>query len=94
MALAKLDDNSELIYNLGNGTGYSVRQVIDSVKRISGKDFKVTQTQRRPGDPPILNSDATKARNELGWEPQFPQLDAIVETAWKWHSENPNGYEG
>ncbi len=94
LALDKLDDEGELIYNLGNGTGYSVREVIESVKTLSGKDFKITESPRRPGDPPILNSDATRAKNELGWKPRFPQLAAIVETAWKWHSENPNGYEG
>ena len=94
LALEKLDDEGELIYNLGNGKGYSVREVIESVKTVSGKDFKVTESGRRPGDSPILNSDATKAKSELGWKPKFPELAAIVETAWKWHSENPNGYEG
>ncbi len=94
LALDKLDDEGELIYNLGNGKGCSVREVIESVKTLSGKVFKVTESARRPGDPPILNSDATRAKNELGWKPRFGQLDAIVETAWKWHSENPNGYEG
>ncbi|MFC1676264.1 UDP-glucose 4-epimerase GalE [Planctomycetota bacterium] len=93
LALERLDEKAELIYNLGNGKGYSVREVIDSVRKVSGKDFKVTESGRRPGDPPILNSDAARAKNELGWKPRFPQLDAIVETAWKWHSENPNGYE-
>ena len=60
---------TELAYNLGNGQGYSVRQVIDTVKRVSGRDFKVVEVDRRPGDPPVLTSDATKARTELGWQP-------------------------
>jgi UDP-glucose 4-epimerase len=92
LALDKLDTSSELIYNLGNGSGYSVRQVIETVRNVSGKDFKVIETQRRPGDPPILTSDATKAKEQLGWETQKPELDQMVADAWKWHNENPDGY--
>lgn len=92
LALSKLDKQAEMVYNLGNGKGYSVRQVIDTVKKVSGKDFKVAESGRRPGDPPILTSDATKAKNELGWKTELPQLEKIVETAWKWHSKNPDGY--
>ncbi len=92
LALDKLDDTSEITCNLGNGTGYSVRQVIDTVKAVSGRDFTVTEADRRPGDPPELVCDSTKARAELAWNPQMPELDRIVETAWKWHSEHPDGY--
>jgi len=92
LLLDKLDQNNELIYNLGNGKGYSVREVIDTVKKVSGKDFKVVETARRPGDPPILTSDATKAARELGWQPKFPDLEQIVSTAWQWHNKYPNGY--
>jgi UDP-glucose 4-epimerase len=92
LALDKLGTSPELVYNLGNGKGYSVRQVIDTVKQISGKDFKVTETDRRPGDPPVLTSDASKAIKELGWKTKFAQLEKIVETAWNWHNKNPNGY--
>jgi len=91
-ALRKLEEGSEFIYNLGNGKGYSVREVIETVKKVSGEDFRVVEAERRPGDPAILVSDAGKARSELGWQPQIPELDRIVETAWKWHSENPDGY--
>ncbi len=83
----------ELVYNLGNGKGYSVREVIETVKKVSGRDFKVVATERRPGDAPILTSDATKAKRELGWKTEFPELEKIAETAWKWHKEHPNGYE-
>ena len=93
LALNRLDEEAELTYNLGNGTGYSVRQVIETVRKVSGKDFKVIETQRRPGDPPILTSDAAKAKEQLGWKTKFPQLEKIIETAWKWHNEHPNGYE-
>lgn len=93
LALDKLSERTEMAYNLGNGQGYSVRQVIDTVKRVSGRDFKVIETNRRPGDPPVLTSDASKARTELGWQPQKPDLKDMVATAWKWHTEHPNGYE-
>jgi UDP-glucose 4-epimerase len=93
LALNKLETSRELVYNLGNGKGYSVREVIETVKKVSGRDFKVTAAERRPGDAPILTSDATKARTELGWKIELPELEKIVETAWKWHNEHPNGYE-
>jgi UDP-glucose 4-epimerase len=92
LALKKLDETSELIYNLGNNKGYSVREVIETVKKVSGKDFNVVAAGRRPGDAPILTSDSTKARTELGWEPEFAELEEIVSTAWRWHSEHPDGY--
>ena len=92
LALEKLDHNTELVYNLGNGEGYSVKEVIETVKKVSGQDFKVVEADRRPGDPPILTSDATKARTELGWKPQFPELEKIIATAWQWHNEHPDGY--
>jgi UDP-glucose 4-epimerase len=92
LALKKLDERAELVYNLGNGQGYSVRQVIDAVKRVSGKDFQVIEDHRRPGDPPVLTSDATKARTELGWRAEKPTLEEMIATAWKWHTEHPGGY--
>jgi len=93
LALNKLESESELVYNLGNGKGYSVRQVIDTVKKVSGRDFKVTESAPRPGDPPVLTADATKAIEQLGWKVQYPDIEKIVETAWKWHTENPDGYK-
>ncbi len=93
LALAKLDERQELVYNLGNGKGYSVREVIDTVKKVSGKNFKVTDVDRRPGDVPVLTADASKAKKELGWKTDYPELETIVESAWKWHNEHPNGYE-
>lgn len=92
LALAKLDDERQLVYNLGNGTGYSVREVIDIVRKVSGKDFKVVEVGRRAGDSPVLTADASKARQELVWVTDFPELDSIVESAWKWHVDNPSGY--
>lgn len=93
LALEKLENNPELVFNLGNGKGYSVKQVIDTVKRVSGENIKVTEVARRAGDPAVLTADATKAKKELGWKTKFPELEKIVETAWLWHSRNPQGYK-
>ena len=79
-------------YNLGNGEGYSVRQVIETSERVSGKPIPAIEEKRRPGDPPRLVAGAQKAIDELGWKPQFASLDQIVESAWRWHQANPNGY--
>ncbi len=92
MALARLDTERRLVYNLGNGTGYSVRQVIETVRKVSSKDFKVVEAPRRAGDPPVLTADASKAKKELGWVTDFPELEEIVQSAWKWHVNNPSGY--
>lgn len=92
LALDKLGDNIELTYNLGNSKGYSVREVIETVKKVSAKDFKVIETSRRPGDPAVLMADATKAKNELGWITEKPELEDMVATAWQWHNEHPDGY--
>jgi UDP-arabinose 4-epimerase len=72
-------------FNLGNGQGFSVREVIDHARRITGRDIPVTIGPRRPGDPPRLVGDATRARKILGWQPRYADLDAIVKTAWAWH---------
>jgi UDP-glucose 4-epimerase len=92
LALDKLQTQPQFICNLGNGQGYSVRQVIETVKRVSGKDFKVIEADPRPGDPAVLTSDASRARVELGWQPQKPALEEMIATAWKWHTEHPDGY--
>jgi UDP-glucose 4-epimerase len=82
---------SEFI-NLGNGRGYTVLQVIDAVKRVSGRDFRVDLGPRREGDPSHLVADSSKASRVLGWEPVFPSLDDIIGSAWRWHQSHPNGY--
>jgi UDP-glucose 4-epimerase len=92
LALDWLEQGRELICNLGNEKGHSVREVIETVKKVSKKDFKVTEVSRRPGDPPRLTADATKARKELGWKIEKPQLKEMISTAWQWHSKNPDGY--
>lgn len=93
LALEKLDHEIELVFNLGNGAGYSVRQVIDTVARVSGRSFQIIEADRRPGDPPVLTADASKARSQLGWKTQFTDLETIVQSAWKFHINHPDGYE-
>lgn len=73
------------IYNLGNSTGYSVRQVIDEVRLVTGKEIKVVDAPRRAGDPAVLVANSSKAREELGWQPQYESLSTMIETAWSWH---------
>ncbi|HEV58084.1 MAG TPA: UDP-glucose 4-epimerase GalE [Phycisphaerales bacterium] len=92
LALDALEDEPQIICNLGNGTGYSVREVIDTVRAVSGRSFKVTEAPRRAGDPPVLTADASRARTRLRWRPEYTDLAPIVESAWAWHSEHPNGY--
>jgi len=79
-------------YNLGNGDGYSVREVIRACEKVTGKAIPALERPRRAGDPPRLVADAAKARGELCWRPRFPRLEDIVTTAWKWHRANPRGY--
>lgn len=74
------------IFNLGNGAGYSVNEVIERCEKVSGKKATIEYTDRRPGDPAVLVASSRKIENALGWKPQF-QLEAIIESAWKWHSK-------
>jgi UDP-glucose 4-epimerase len=79
-------------YNLGIGHGYSLKQVIESVRRVGGRQAAVEFGGRRPGDPPRLFANSTKIQSELGWRPEYTDLDGIVRTAWAWHESHPNGY--
>lgn len=79
-------------FNLGTGGGNSVREVINMVRHVSGRDFKVEEHPRRPGDPPRLIADTTRAREVLGWNPKYQNLEAIVKSAWAWHEAHPDGY--
>ncbi len=79
-------------YNLGNGDGYSVREVISMCEKVTGRKIPTVEKPRRAGDPPRLVASAEKAIRELGWKPQFPKLEEIVATAWAWHKTHPDGY--
>ncbi len=80
-----IKDNQSFNYNLGSGSGYSVKEITDNVKKVTGKDFKVEYVERRAGDPGILIADSTKAEKELDWKPQY-SLEQIVISAWKWET--------
>ncbi len=83
--------NHSTVFNVGNGQGYSVRQVIETARKITGKKILVKNERRRPGDPPFLVASNRKIKSDLGWQPTFG-LEEIIETAWKWHANHPNGY--
>lgn len=80
------------IFNLGNGTGFSVREVIETARKVTGHPIPAKIAPRRAGDPAQLIAASDKAKNVLGWKPQFAQLETIIETAWKWHKNHPHGY--
>lgn len=94
LALRKLEQkNFSGIYNMGNGNGYSVREVIETVKHVTGRKVTGIESPRRPGDPARLVASSEKIREEFGWTPEYPDLETIVETAWKWHRNHPRGYD-
>ncbi|MDE5602187.1 MAG: UDP-glucose 4-epimerase GalE [Clostridia bacterium] len=80
-------------YNLGNGNGFSVKEVIDMTEKVTGLTIKREVEGRRPGDPPTLVASSEKIKRELGWKPQYDSLESIISSAWKWHSTHPHGYE-
>jgi len=92
-AMRALKPGDARFYNLGIGRGYSVREVIESCRRVTGREIPVEYGPRRPGDPAVLFADASKIRDELGWTARYTELDAIVATAWNWFREHPDGYE-
>ncbi|MEW6079427.1 MAG: UDP-glucose 4-epimerase GalE [Thermodesulfobacteriota bacterium] len=93
LALVRLmDGRSSAIYNLGNGGGYSVREVIDTAREVTGQPIPATIAKRRAGDPAELISSSEKALTELGWKPEFTKLRDIIATAWEWHQRHPDGY--
>lgn len=85
LAFEALKDRSQLIYNIGNGEGFTVREVIESARRVTGHPIPVEECPRRPGDPAVLIASSAKIGKELGWTPAYSKLDDIIESAWKWH---------
>lgn len=84
--------NRSNIYNLGNGNGFSVKQIIDAAREVTGCSIKTVNTDRRPGDPPVLIASSEKIQKELEWSPKFNDINTIIDSAWKWHKENPKGF--
>jgi UDP-glucose 4-epimerase len=94
LAIEKLrKENKSATYNLGNGNGFSVKEVIDSARNVTGHPIPAEVAPRRAGDPAILIASSEKAISELGWKPKYADLHTIIESAWKWFQKNPNGYE-
>ncbi len=93
LALDALENEEKLAYNLGNGKGYSVREVIETARQITGHPIPAEEIPRRPGDSPRLVASSEKIKQELGWQPEIPELGDIINSAWEWHQSHPNGYE-
>ena len=91
LALQALEQGNR-VYNLGNGEGFSVRQVIAAARVVTGTAIPEQMGQRRSGDPARLVASSDLIRKELGWAPQFPQLEQIIDSAWRWHQRHPDGY--
>ena len=87
-----MDGNESNIFNLGNGVGFTVKEVIETARKVTGKPIKAIEEGRRAGDPAILIASSEKAKTVLGWKPEHADLEEIIATAWKWHSTHPNGY--
>ena len=93
-AIEKLErDNTSAVYNLGNGKGFSVKEVIDVARKVTGVNIKADIAPRRAGDPAVLVASSEKAKKELGWNPVYGDLETIIETAWQWHKNNPEGFK-
>ncbi len=92
LALEALDRGSRT-YNLGNGRGFTVKEVIETCREVTDHPIPAEAGNRRPGDPPVLIASSEKIRRELGWEPAYPDLKTIVDHAWAWHLTHPQGYE-
>jgi UDP-glucose 4-epimerase len=92
LALDALGDRPNLTYNLGNGKGYSVREVIEVARRVTGHPIPAVEVPRRPGDAPVLVASSERIVKDLGWKPKYPQLEAIIRSAWEWHRAYPTGY--
>jgi UDP-glucose 4-epimerase len=92
LALEKLESRAPLIYNLGNGKGFSVQEVVEAARRVTGHAIPAEIEARRPGDPPVLVASSEKINRELGWTPKYAALETIVASAWEWHRAHPGGY--
>jgi UDP-glucose 4-epimerase len=93
LALENLRKNdTSNVFNLGNGTGFSVKEVIETARSVTRKQISEVVSPRRPGDPVVLIATSEKAQSILGWKPKYNNLETIIETAWNWHKDHPKGY--
>jgi UDP-galactose 4-epimerase (EC 5.1.3.2) len=93
LAMEALDRLGERRYNLGNGQGFTVREVIETARKVTGHPIPAVVGPRRPGDPAVLVASSETIRAELGWQPRFTDLESIIASAWEWHRTHPNGYD-
>jgi UDP-glucose 4-epimerase len=94
LALNSLRGGAEsTVYNLGNGEGFSVKEMVESARRVTNHPIPAVLCPRRGGDPSTLIASSKKAKEQLGWEPSFNKIDDIVASAWNWHKNNPSGFE-
>ena len=87
------DGNDSNIFNLGNGVGFTVKEVVETARKVTGHPIPAKEEPRRSGDPSMLIASSAKAKEVLGWNPQYADLETIIGTAWKWHKRHPNGYQ-
>ena len=92
LVLDALRKQDKLIYNLGTGRGFSVREVVETVRRVTGQPIPAHEVARRPGDPAVLVAASERIKRDLHWKPQFPELESIVRSAWDWRRKHPDGY--
>jgi UDP-glucose 4-epimerase len=90
----RLDGGGPVAFNLGTGTGRSVREVVEAARRVTGRPIPVVEKARRPGDPPKLVAAVTRAQTTLGWHAAHSNLEEILDSAWRWHQAHPHGYRG
>jgi UDP-glucose 4-epimerase len=93
LALDAAEPGEYRAYNLGNGSGFSVREVIEVARKVTGRSIEAVEAPRRAGDPPVLVASSALIRAELGWTPEKPELSAMISDAWEWMQEHPRGYE-
>jgi UDP-glucose 4-epimerase len=93
LAMGKLQAGQAMAYNVGIGKGYSVREIIDAVRKVTGREFRVVEKPRRAGDPPMLFNNPEKIRRELGWCAKVTDLNEIIASAWSWFQKHPKGYK-
>ena len=87
------DGNDSNIFNLGNGVGFTVKEVVETARKVTGHPISAKEEPRRAGDPSMLIASSAKAKEVLGWNPQYADLETIIDTAWIWHKSHPNGYQ-
>ena len=92
LALNGLAEKDQLVYNIGSGSGFSVKEVIEVARQVSGHPIPAEESPRRPGDPPRLVASSDRIQRDLGWHAQHSSLEEIISSAWEWHQNHPNGY--